>query len=584
MKTFYGWLRLQTMKTINQTLQEDTDAGMLPLLAKFWKANIAGLERDKAVEAISAAMLDPERTEKVWEALTDAQRGAMQMLIGSSGKMPMAKFGRLFGEARQMGAAQIEREKPLEKPLNVTEALYYRGLIAQTFEVADTGARVVVYVPEDLLYSLPIRKTSYSNLEEDGEPAEVMETEASGVEPLQDVKKIEQADTSIVDDLTTFLAYLQLQGPTLDGDMLSAEDTAQITPFMLKPQDNRLPFLLGVGLSADLIEVQGGKVYPKRAEARRWLSATRAAQVQILAEGWRKSTVYRDLWHVPGLHPEAGGELDNYDPSAGRDNALELMGELVPNQDWWSPDAFVQSVKESDADFQRDDYEGWYIRDDDGNYLQGFESWDAVEGGLLKYYLSGPMFWLGLADRAAGAARLTAYGRAFLGQTPWPNPAEPEGKITVKDDGTLLIPRKVSRVDRFQAARFTSWVSAGDPYTYKVDSAGVERAAGQGINTGHIASFLSRALGDAPVPGGIMRMLDNWRSGPTAAVTMERLIVLRTTSPETMETIWEAPALRRYLGARLGPMAVIVRAGQQDALRAALGEQGIQVEMLDSGS
>ena len=55
------------MKNINQTLQEDTDAGMLPLLAKFWKANIAGLERDKAVEALSAARVvnepvDQERT------------------------------------------------------------------------------------------------------------------------------------------------------------------------------------------------------------------------------------------------------------------------------------------------------------------------------------------------------------------------------------------------------------------------------------------------------------------------------------------------------------------------------------------
>jgi hypothetical protein len=80
------------------------------------------------------------------------------------------------------------------------------------------------------------------------------------------------------------------------------------------------------------------------------------------------------------------------------------------------------------------------------------------------------MHWLGLVDRAEDAARLTAYGRAFLGQTPWPAPADPEDKITVKDDGTLLISRKMARVDRFQAARFTTWVSAGDPYIYKLDA------------------------------------------------------------------------------------------------------------------
>lgn len=570
------------MKNINRTLQEDTDAGILPVLAKFWKAPIVGLERPAAIAAISAAMLDKTQAERVWDSLTDEQRGAMQMLIGSGGSMPMSKFGRLFGEARQMGAAQIEREKPLEQPANVAEALYYRGLIAQTFEVADTGARVMVYVPDDVMNSLPLRKTSYSNLKEDepGTAALASEIEVANLEPLTDVTGIRQADTSIVDDLTTLLAYLQLYGPMLDGDTLAVDDRARLKAHLLKPDEERIPFLLGVGLSADLVEVQAGKAYPKRAETRRWLSATRAAQVKELAEAWRGSGVYRDLWHVPGLFPEPGGEMDEYDAAVARDNVLELMGALVPKQEWWSLDGFIYAIKETEADFQRPagDYESWYIRNEKGDYLSGFESWDAVEGALLEFYVSGPMHWLGLVDRAEEAARLTAYGRAFLGQAAWPTPPEPEDKITVKDDGTLLVSRKVTRVDRFQAARFTTWVAAGDPYTYKLDAASIQRASEQGINSGHIGSFISRMLGDTPVPQGISRLLDNWRAGPSATVTMESAIILRTTAPETLDRIYDTPALRRYLGARLGPMAVIVRAGQQDGLRAALGEQGIEVE------
>lgn len=571
------------MKTINRTLQEDTDVGMLAGLARFWKTNIAGLELSAAAAAISAAMLDPARAETAWDSLDDAQRGAMQMLIGSGGKMPMAKFGRLFGEARQMGAAQIEREKPLENPKSVAEALYYRGLIAQTFEVADTGARVVVYVPEDLVYALPLRKTSYSNLKADDEalPPEA-DADSPGVEVLAQVTGPQQADTSIVDDLTTLLAYLQLVSPLLDGNHLAEEDRQSLQPHLLKGDEDRLGFLLGVGLSADVIEIQGGKVYPKRAEARRWLSATRAGQVQALADGWRRSIVYRDLWHVPGLYPEPGGELDDYDPAVARGNVLALMTELAPKQEWWSRSSFIQAVKEAEADFQRPggDYDSWYIRDAKGEYLQGFESWEAVEGALIGYYLTGPMHWLGLVDRADEAARLTAYGRAFLGGGEWPKPTETEDKIAVKDDGTLLISRKVPRVDRFQAARFTTWVSAGDPYTYKLDAAGIEQADAQGINVGHISNFISRALGDAPLPAGVARLLDHWKTGPSAAVSLERLLVLRTTAPEILDKIWDAPALRRYLGARLGPMAVIVR--QPDGLRAGLGEQGIQVEILES--
>src|SRR6476660_3795604 len=107
------------MKTLNLTLQDDTDAGLLPVLAKVWKVNITGLERSVAIASLRDTMLDPARAQGIWSALADDQRGAVQMLLGTGGKMPAAKFGRLFGEIRQMGAAQIEREKPLEKPVSV---------------------------------------------------------------------------------------------------------------------------------------------------------------------------------------------------------------------------------------------------------------------------------------------------------------------------------------------------------------------------------------------------------------------------------------------------------------------------------
>lgn len=578
------------MKTLNLTLQDDTDAGLLPLLAKVWKVNITGLERTVALTSLREAMLDPNRAQQVWSGLADDQRGAVQMLMGSGGKMPAAKFGRLFGEIRQMGPAQIEREKPLEKPTSVAEALYYRGLVAQTFEMADSGPRVVVYVPEDLGRLMSAQKNSYSDLKDlPNEPAAIgiaaddLPDEAL-VEPLAEVSHIKQADTSIVDDVATLLAYLQIYSPTLDGTSFTEEDSSELRKHLLKPDDERLAFVFGLAISTDLAEIQSGKAFPKRAEARRWLSATRAEQVQALAEGWKTSTFYRDLWHIPGLYPEPGGELDEYDSAVARNSALEIMGDLVPKQEWWSLEGFIMAVKETEPDFQRPggDYESWYIRGEGSDeYLTGFDNWEAIEGALLEYYVTGPMHWLGLVDRADEAARLTAYGRAFFGQTPWPTPTEPEDKIIVKDDGTLLISRKVSRVDRFQAARFASWISAGDPYNYKVDGAGIQRAAEQGINTGHIASFISRALGDAPVPANITRLLENWRGGASAAVSLEKLQVLRTTAPETLDKIMDTPSLRRYLGARLGPMAVIVRAGQLDGLRTALGEQGILSEVID---
>ncbi len=195
----------------------------------------------------------------------------------------------------------------------------------------------------------------------------------------------------------------------------------------------------------------------------------------------------------------------------------------------------------------------------------------------------GPMHWLGLVDLAEDAARLTAYGRAFLSDGGWPVAPEPEETIEVQPDGTMLASRKVSRLDRFQLARFTAWETPatleGTPYGYRLSAESIQKAAEQGINSGHIASFVSRMLDGEPIPSPIATLLERWQGGATASVTLERLLVLRTTAPETMNYIFDTPALRRYLGARLGPMACVVRADQWEALSDALGEKGIEVEV-----
>lgn len=565
------------MRTLLRTLQ-DADPALLPVLARLWDVedDLQNMSHDEAAVALTQAMLDPQRAERVWDSLDDDQRGALQALLSAGARMTASTFTRLFGEIRLMGAEQLAREKPYASPKTSAEALFYRGLIAQAFEQAETGARPVIYVPTDLALVLPRHKTSYADL--DDEAADEASPELPTIEPLEEVHNVVPADTSIVDDTVALLAYALLHLPELDDDTLTAPHRVALLPHLLVRDEARLAFLVSLAVSANLAEVQEGRLALRRAEARRWLEAHRAAQVRQLAEAWRDSVIYRDLWHVPGLHPEPTGWP--YDPVVARTAVIGFLSEFVPEQDWWSMDEFIEAVKQTDPDFQRPggDYTSWYIRNDEGDYLQGFESWDAVEGALLLFYLGGPMHWLGLVDLADDAARLTAYGRALAGFIPWPSPPEAEDKVQVQPDGTLLVSRRVPRIERFQVARFTTWLAAGDPFTYRLDAAGLARAARQGITTQHISAFIARALGDTPIPAPIVRLLETWQAGPTGSVTLEQLLVLRTTDPQTLALLLDTPELRRYLGAQLGPMAVVVRAGQADALRAALAQRGIVVE------
>jgi hypothetical protein len=572
------------MTSLLRTLRE-SDPALLNVLAEVWGVKFDdGDDIAQRIDGISRAMMDPTRLDLVWDSLNDKERGALQMLISVKGKMPEAKFERVFGSIRKMGAKVIQKEKPHKNPASTAEGLYYRGLIGSAFENADTGTRTIIYIPDDMIKILPVHKTSYDKLDEEVEadvayPAE----EVAALDPLEDVDDVRQADTSIVDDLTTLLAYLQLNNPLLQNDTLDAKDSAALAPFLLKQGQERIAFMIGLAVSAELIDLQGGRALPKRAETRRWLSASRADQVRVLAEAWKDSTAYVDLWNVPGLftEPEAG-TMSQYSPAAARGAVFEIMTHALPAQDWWSLDDFIALVKEDSADFQRPngDFDSWYIRNDAGEYLSGLASWDAVEGALLEFYISAPMHWLGLLDLGEDAARLTAYGRAFLGLSAWPNPQEQPDPIEVQADGTILISRKAPRIDRFQVARFTTWEAGGKVYRYKLDPPGIERAARQGINVGHIGAFITRALGDAAMPQGVQRLLENWKTGPTASVAVERLLVLRTTAPETLDFIMETPGTRRFMGARLGPMAAIVRSDDLRDLRDALGEHGITAEMV----
>ena len=568
----------------------DSDSALLPLLAKRWKLDITNMKDREIVNQLVDVMLDVERMESVWEGLDDSQRGALQTLIGSSGKETLPKFQLLYGEIRTMGKGQIEREQPDQQPKSIAEALFYRGLLFKGFEQSSTGARAIVYVPEDMIPVLPVHKTAYEDLDalEDIEGTigldfpDLNEIEIPEIDE-EYIEDIRPADTSIVDDVMTLMAYVQVAQALVQDGRLSDADLRTLMNHLIVKSPERMDFLLPLAVTASLIEVQDGIPGTKRAEARRWLESTRSQQVKYLTDAWLTSTIFRELWHIDGLNPEPTGWP--YDPTVGRAAIRDFLRDITPTDEWWSVGDLIAVIREAEPDFQRPggDYNSWYIRDNKGEYLNGFESWDVIEGRLLAYYLEGPLHWLGLVDLAEDAARLTAYGRAFVSEEAWPQPPEQTDSIIVESDGILRVSRRVSRLDRFQVARFTTWQSGatteGAPYVYRMTADGIKRGEAQGIQTGHISAFLTRQLGDAPIPSAISKLLDTWQSGATAQATLERLMVLRTTSPETMDYINDTPSLRRYLGARLGSMAVMVRADQWEALRDALGENGIDVQI-----
>lgn len=556
------------------------DLELLRVIANRWDVDLGSLDARSAADRLAGAMLNAEKVADVWGRLPDDQRGALQALHAAGGKMPAAIFSRIHGAICSFGPDRLLREKPYLNPENVAEALYYRGLIATTYAEAGKGAKgtqAVAFIPTDLAALMPVHVTGYALHPEQAESVPAL--------PEPEPGTIRVADTSLVDDLTTLLAACQVAEVELVEGAIREDLRDDLRQHLLgAASPARLALMVALALDMGLAAPnEAALLKPIAATARTWLDASRPAQVRALVDAWLKSATFNELWHTPGLIPERAGWSN--DPALGRKIVFRFL-ELVPLTEWWPVEELVEAVKEDEPDFQRPggDYESWYIRDaQTNNYLRGFESWDQVDGAMLRFVLTEPMHYLGLIDVSSdgSACRLTAYGRALIPDGgEWPKGGStPEGApLRVHADGLIEAPRATSRFERFQVARFTMWEKAADPYTYRITADGIALAKRQGLRADQIVTFLRR-VAEGQLPDDLARQIEAW--GKAAAgepATLSRLVVLRTPTPELMDMILNTPALRRYLGAQLGPMAVAVREGQWKDLASALHDAGIPAE------
>ena len=294
--------------------------------------------------------------------------------------------------------------------------------------------------------------------------------------------------------------------------------------------------------------------------------------LSLLREAWQTSDTFNELRLVPGLVCE--GEWTNQ-PAATRTFLFHLL-EAVPKGKWWSLPAFIRAIKEQSPDFQRPagEYDSWFIkRLSDGTFLRGFSSWDEVDGALINFLITGPMFWLGVVELATPEEHktFTAF-RVNKKQVT----SDEKGKLTVSSNGRISVPRLVPRAARYLIARFCEWEEARpDEYRYRVTTESLKKARQQGLKAGQLLSLLARNA-TSEIPPAFVKALKRWELNGTEA-RMEIQTILRVKRPEVLEELRKTKA-GRFLGESLGPVTIIVKPGAQAKVLAALAEMGMLAE------
>ncbi len=536
------------MPDLAESLQ-GRDLGHLRIIAELWGIELNEQDIREALGHLISLLLDSTRVEKIKGSLSPQVQEALSDLANHAGRLPWAQFTRIYGEVREMGVAKRDRERPHKQPVSAVEELWYYGFLAKAFFDTRAGPEEFAYIPDDLLAQFPRAA--------EVEPF-LMGRQASAAE----YANVYLANDHILDHACTLLAALRL------GIMLPG-------PFSNNAGEILTPAILSSLLS--ISQLLDGAGMPQSEPVRMFLEAPRGeAFVQIL-KSWKQSTQFNELQMLPDLNTE--GNWVN-DPLRTREVILGYLTN-IPAGTWWNLGSFLAGMKQRDPDFQRPggDYDSWFIHNrTTGEYLRGFEHWEAVDGRLVRYFLTGPLHWLGILDlaspessREVTAFRLSGWSRALLNDRPPEGMPSEEEMLVVRSDARVSARRLVPRRVRYQLARFCEWgKETPDEYQYQITSISLNHARQQGLTVSQLLTMLNRY--SKAVPPSLVKALERWDKNGSEA-RLERLVILRVTSPEVVQSLRKTRA-SRFLGEPLGPTSIAIKPEATQKVLAALAELG----------
>lgn len=534
------------------------DLGYLQIVAESWGIEFSAKDFQLGLNRLIPLLLDENLLRELIQDLPVDAQSALDDLLQNDGRMSWSKFSRRYGKIREMGPGRRDRDRPDQDPISSAEILFYRALIGRAFFDTPRGAEEFAYIPEDLRQLLPIDQiSSRKPLGRAALPAERAVVYA--------------ASDRLLDDACTLLAALRAEIP---------EDQVPLSTYVgdFSPTPRALESLLR---AANLLD-ENRKPVPEA--TRLFLEAGRGQALLKLVDAWQQSRQFNELGLLPQLVLE--GEWSNDSVQTRR----AILGHLnsIQADTWWGVESFIQAIREQDPDFQRPagDYDSWIIRHTGKEqYLSGFESWDQVDGQLLRFMISGMLHWLGIMDLAVPdkdgpvtAFRFSRWSTSLIkGQIP-PGLPEDDQKVIARSDGRLVLSRRVPRSVRYQVARFCEWGGLRrEGYIYQINPGSLKHAEETGLSVNQLLTLLRKHA--EQVPPNLVTALERYEQHGRQA-RIEQVLVLRLSSPKILEEL-RASRAARFLGDPLGPTTVIVKPGAREKVLAALVEMGYLGELLD---
>jgi len=537
------------MPTISETIQ-DYEIDQIEMIAEQW-----GIEDDidphKNIRKQMVNFLDNRNLFlEVICTLPAHEQSALQIILDESGKIPAARFTRTYGVIREMGAVVREKERPDRSPISVAENLFYKGIIGLSFFNERDEVKEYIFLPEEFIKFLKSIRSDSSRIVT---PPPLSEKNVSQIIPTTD---------ELLDQICSLLAALRGSIPI-----------NEFSRFIPLP---RIHFLSVLLQTQGVIDKDSSILDTNKLKD--FLTSERSIAFSNICFSWMEDGLINELKLLPNIIFE--GKWKN-DPKKTRKNLLEIITKL-PLKKLCRISDFIDWMYHKHPDFQRSggEYETWFIKDAaNDEYMNGFENWHRVEGKLLHFFLTGPLFWMGILDLAVVekgaqpfAFKKSDWADKLLEKKPIEYNTHEISEFILRKNGTILLPVNTQRELHYQIARFCVWEEIQRKhYKYKISPTAIRRAKTQHISTDQI-KMLFQKYAKKPIPRNILVALNRWDK-KQSQIHLGKHILIRVASPDILDQI-EKSSAKRFISERINATTAVTTPNDIHRLEDALIEMG----------
>ncbi len=218
---------------------------------------------------------------------------------------------------------------------------------------------------------------------------------------------------------------------------------------------------------------------------------------------------------------------------------------------------------------------GWDFRLRRG-WLTHREGWHMVEGGFIRAFISGPLYWLGLVEVDQGepplSFRLLPEAPILMNNLPLIVEAAPAARLIVQPNFEVLVLAPVSEVLLVRLDRFAERVSLEHIAQYRITKASVTAAIRRGLLSETMIETLQQ-VAEGEIPQNVRYSLIEWERQARRIEVWPDATLLEVDDEALLDTLWSDPQARPLFGRRLTSRLVEVAPHKLSAVQALLWQQ-----------